>query len=428
MRRRLILAAAAVAVAIVAALWLFWPQPTQTQPEVASAQTQMAWPLRGLLFGPSLDDPSPNPPADSSSSIVIDVCGAGKTKVTSLHDLPAPLIDPLRDARALKRAVSELAASSAPGDRAIAFHYEATMASRAAAGDDGGRASACFTDDNCRASAFQSIDQAAAPYYQQLAELAGQTGDPLAMSLAFRACRSPEVARTGACTGITAARWAELEPDNGVAWILAANEAASRGDEAARNDAMARAATAQRMDHHAEDLLRPIATASLRDANRLDQMAAFMATMGVYSGAPLLDYAEIGRYCLGKEAMDPSRKAQCAQIAEQLVGKDTTPSGTSYGMRIGARAGWTVERLAALRDEIDAMNFMSIDERFRPETVYSCESLDAITQRASDMLHFGEAGALRRKIARSGRSVAELAREYHEYQRRQAQAETTARQ
>src|SRR5262249_32831194 len=182
-------------------------------------------------------------------------------------------------------------------------------------------------------------------------------------------CHQVEVATTGACAGITAARWAEVEPDNAVPWTLVASEAAGRGDEEARGVAMAHAAAAQRFDHHAEELLRPVATASVQGANRLDQLEVSGAAMGVYAAVPLLDYQEIARYC-GKGAIDANRRGSCGQLANQMVDKDRSVLGLRYAISIGERVGWSAERIAALKDERDAMHWMSLDERFMPESRY----------------------------------------------------------
>jgi len=428
MRRHLILAAAAVAVAIVATLWLFPPQPTRTQPEVAATQTQTAWPLRGLLFGPSLDDEAHAP--GTEQPLTIDVCGVGPVAVKSLDDPPPSLMPTAANGAAasqvLRRAVAELEASTSPSDQAIALHYQASLAGEAAGGVST-NIDACFNNDNCRNSTLQVVQEAAAPYEQLLVQLAKRSADPLAFSFAYKACEQTEVARTGVCDDITAQRWTELEPDNGLPWVLAASQAAKRGDTKAAAEAMTRAAAAPRFDNHSGALLRPIETQSLATSTSIEQLPGLVDLMGASIGtSSIAAYRQISTFC-ERGALDANRARICGQLASLLIDRDTSMLGAGIGIAIGERVGWSSERLAAVHEERDAMRWLSIDPQFMPPRVYACASIQALKARERDTLRFGETGALRRGIAASGRSVAELAQEYRDYERRLAQGEATAR-
>lgn len=264
----------------------------------------------------------------------------------------------------------------------------------------------------------QMAMQAALPYYQALVQLAEQTTDPIAYSLAHDACHRIRGAdRPTACAAISTARWAELEPDNGVPWLQIAAEARQRGDESATRDALARAAGAQRFDNHATDLMRPLVTPAARGAALLERSNLQAQVMGPVGGLIVPGgYHDGMLFCRAGE--EPARKALCDQLATQLVEKDTTLLGRAIGRAIGARAGWPAERVAALKDEHDAMMWMQMRDSPDPRAMLSCDGLAAAERRLLDVMRRGEVGSLRQEMIRTGHTPAALAREYREHQAR----------
>jgi hypothetical protein len=90
------------------------------------------------------------------------------------------------------------------------------------------------------------------------------------------------------------------------------------------------------------------------------------------------------------------------------------------GTRIGERLGWPAERVAAMRDERTALSWLSMQWATNPLKIFSCAGLAFLEQLNSDTLRFGEMGALRLQLERSGKTVAELVGESNAYSQRLA--------
>ncbi|HEX7442055.1 MAG TPA: hypothetical protein VF319_18395, partial [Caldimonas sp.] len=84
------------------------------------------------------------------------------------------------------------------------------------------------------------------------------------------------------------------------------------------------------------------------------------------------------------------------------------------GIRIGERVGWSGEKLAAVKMQRDAA--MAIVSRRSPpdDEMFSCRSIDALRTHVGRLAQAGgELGAVRLAIQESGKTIAELAQEYH---------------
>jgi len=426
-RQRWIVLVLVAAVIAGLALWLPWQPP---RPAAAVSAHQIPWPLRGLLFAPALDGNVVDAAGaiGATGSTAIEVCGIGLVQVNSMQELLPELLATATRSPTLRRSIAELGATSEPSNRAIALHYDAVLAAQGAidAALAGNRD--CANNEHCRSAADEMGTQAAAPYRQALVQLADQNNDPIAFALAYKACRRPSAPRIDACSGVTASRWAESDPDNGTPWLLVAAEAARVGDQTTRGEAMRHAAAAKRFDHYNEALLRPLATASVQDAARIDRFVVQTTTVGVFAAAPVTGYAEIATLCDSNALAEPQRRTQCDRLATVLVEADSTMLGLLMGARLGERVGWPAQRVAALKEQLDAINGLSLDPRVQPGRWLGCEAFDLLQQRSSDMLRLGETGALRRAIAESGRPVAELAREWRDYVRREQERAQAAQQ
>ncbi len=348
----------------------------------------------------------------------IEVCGYGNVAVSDPADLPQDLEAALSYASpGLKRRIAALGASSEPSDRAVALRHEAvaiqwtTMEAALHGSRD------CQENEACWVTAAQLGAQAAAPYVVSLAQMARQSTDPVAYALAYGACQSPLAQGAADCAAITAQRWAELEPDNGFAWLEVAAAAAQRRDESARAAAIERAADARRFDSHAGALLRPAAAATTATETPLDRLAVNSAALGAYTSAPIGSYHQAVMFC--RESETAERRALCDRLATRLVDSDSTLLGRAMGRSIGARVGWSADRIAALDAEHQAM--MWVEQRRAPErdSLVSCGGLAQLERRNRDLLQTGEVGAMRREMARTGHTTAELVAEYEAFQRQE---------
>jgi hypothetical protein len=95
----------------------------------------------------------------------------------------------------------------------------------------------------------------------------------------------------------SAARWAQLAPDNGAAWIAAAAEAQAANDTAAAQEALRRAAASSTHISTYTGTLRmgEAALSSMQDP--LQQGLATRALWGIVATTPLPGYSVVGQYC-----------------------------------------------------------------------------------------------------------------------------------
>ena len=82
---------------------------------------------------------------------------------------------------------------------------------------------------------------------EAVAQQALQSTDPRVYGLAFGLCALDWDAAPS-CMKISPERWAELEPDNGIAWLHVLDFAHVQGDDAATREALARMAAARHFD------------------------------------------------------------------------------------------------------------------------------------------------------------------------------------
>ncbi len=350
----------------------------------------------------------------------IEVCGYGKTLDPEAADFWKQVRSISERTAAIDAAVVELGASGEPGNRAVALYFQAVLSFVRA--EDAAIASSrgCERNETCRRAAGEAAGQASAPYQQQLIDLATQTTDPMVYSLAYTTCMRKWGARPAGCASLTARRWAEIDPHNGAAWLFVAGEAAARNDDAARVEAMTRAAAAERFDQYGSALLRPTATRAVHDAQPLEKIGAFTQTLGVYAAWPESSYSEAAAYCeAGTPQMLDARRPLCDALATRLVERDATTMGLTFGRRIGERLGWSPGRLAAIRDERDALAWAEARDAPAFHEIYSCGALEKLISRSARTLKYGERGALQREVVNSGRTPADLAHMLREDRARQ---------
>src|SRR5262249_3287708 len=109
----------------------------------------------------------------------------------------------------------------------------------------------CRETAACDERASAAYAKAVAPALETLARLGSTTRDPVAFVAAFRACQSllPD-APPGSCGSLTVDRWAQLEPDNALPWLLAARNARRMKDTSGFDNALRRASQARYFNRH----------------------------------------------------------------------------------------------------------------------------------------------------------------------------------
>lgn len=175
-----------------------------------------------------------------------------------------------------------------------------------------------------------------------LAQLAAASHDPVIAHWAVSACWAADARRRPPCAAL-ARRWAQLEPDNAVAWLAVLD-----GEPAAEAEVMQQVALASRFDEHVGEVTRQAAQAVRPEwvpYLRLQVLShAFEEdTRGLSSYAPLF------QHCAPGQLADPDRRQRCEAITELLVGQGRTVIAQKFGLRLAERLAWPERRLAPLR-------------------------------------------------------------------------------
>jgi hypothetical protein len=355
-------------------------EPAPSAPASTSAAAATAFPPA------SIDGRSEVPVGD-----LVEVCGLGRIPRPPGGEVYPPAVTAAANA-AFEKAAAELAASSDPRQRAVGLYVRGATEDRRVA-----------------QSATARADTA------ELARVAVSSRDPAVYALAFYRCNKAGATTPAdaSCSLISAANWAQLEPDNAIAWLYVAS--AARGDERARDEAIFRASRAQasRLHWNAIGALnesrvmkqQPMETRGLLQSNAI----------GIYSAFAVPDFRPMLSYCSPARAGDATRRQVCGDLAAVLADHGTTLLELSIGTRLGVRMGWPADRVAALRNRTDAIQAQLSSEVLRNDPA-SCRSLAALERRSADLFAYGEVGGAERRIRASGRNVEQLAQQWREEQ------------
>jgi hypothetical protein len=106
-------------------------------------------------------------------------------------------------------------------------------------------------------------------------------------------------------------------------------------------------------------------------------------------------------------------RRQCSALAELMVSKGTSLLDVSLGLSIGARAGWSRPRVAALKQEHNAL-LQAITQATpsREDELWTCSGVQRINTYFADKARLGEVGAAREALERSGETAQDMAEKY----------------
>ena len=325
---------------------------------------------------PTPPTPKPAPPAAE----VVEICGAGKVPVAA--DDPDGL--------------QYVAARAAPdGDRWI-------MA--LSAGSD--------LRAHAVALLLTNTDQSEA-----LAGLASQNADPALYAIALNACDRSNAAPSAACAQISPQAWTQLDPDNAAAWLRAARGFKVAGDAAGERAALARAASAHRFEDYNLSLLAYSQASIPKDVGAAEWNYLAGTVVGIEAATGIPSHLEASKYCSRDAVADASVAGQCRAIADLLDARGSSLIDLVFAKSIGARAGWSKERVDRAANYLDALE--AAEELAEPgigASRWSCGGVLASNAYLRDMSNRGgEVPALRERLEQSGESVRELAQQHRQY-------------
>lgn len=264
-----------------------------------------------------------------------------------------------------------------------------------------------------------------------LVQLAIGANDPAVYAMAFYACNADtQPVPSGSCQQISLDRWAALDADNAVPWLLAARQARARNDATTEAAAFSRAANAHKTDGYNFSLYAFAEPELPSDATPLDRAYLAVELIGIESAVGSLQYHSASLHCSDAAMQDDGVRQQCAAVAELFVSKGTNLLDLGFGARLGARAGWPKARVASLMDERDAL--MQVIEQVGPgnsDDQWTCDDVSRGNAYMNQWARWGELGAARDALEWSGETVADLAqkqRDFIDKMRRDAQREQEA--
>lgn len=243
---------------------------------------------------------------------------------------------------------------------------------------------------------------------EPLVKLALAGNDPGIYALATYACTG---LRTGVCASVNFGNWARMEPDNAAVWLMVASDALMRKDNAARDDALRRAAAARGYDAHTPQLAPLLNDGAVKALPpmvraRLDSVILSMQNRDLTS-----PYMGLISYCMRGETTDPARNAVCTALADKLLEKDSSIIGSRMATKIATKMGWDASRLKALRDET-VVEYATLFDVAQSAYDYSCENLAKTNLYAQQVLSKGDRAALREHATKSGKTMIELVEGY----------------
>jgi len=175
--------------------------------------------------------------------------------------------------------------------------------------------------------------------------------------------------------------------------------------------ALYQASKARYSDQHLDQisgLVASDATARLSPTVQIDLAGSLLSIQG---GLPHVSLSVVVHHCGIAAQSDPNRLQTCSDLATTLIEHSRTAVEVLIGGRVADRLGWTDPRLAALRDEADAMRWqLSPMHKSQQELrLPSCESLQRLRPNMVAEMQFGESGRLRQELAASGVTTAQAA-------------------
>jgi hypothetical protein len=91
------------------------------------------------------------------------------------------------------------------------------------------------------------------------------------------------------------------------------------------------------------------------DTTPLERWWLAVESIGIEAAFGMHQYGIAARHCSSVAVQDSDVQQQCSDLAEIFVDKGTNLLDFTVGTNMGARAGWTKERVAALKQKADAL-------------------------------------------------------------------------
>jgi hypothetical protein len=314
--------------------------------------------------------------ADLQSQVEVEVCGHGMIK---LVDVDRIFSGDKSSEIALQDAASRLSASNGEVDRALGLSIKVQDSLWGK----------CTNSETC--PDIKGLDQKSAA---TLISMAANTTQPAVYASALRFCRSNPVP---GCEIISAVRWTQLQPDNGVAWIMLAGEAEQANDQLRRDAAMQRAAQATQYDDAILPFARVLQVQPVSELSLIDQMAASAYLFGQYTATRMGNsVSTAATYCKTDQIQYVGRANECMNLSKLIEKNDQSLLGQAFAQTVAKNTGLEIDRVAALEKEYRRLS-ESVGQSANAHNIYSCESAVNLIQYSVDAMNGRELRNLRQR-------------------------------
>jgi len=251
----------------------------------------------------------------------------------------------------------------------------------------------------------------------EVVQLAAGAGDPAVYAMALSMCdTSATTDADSACRQLSLQRWARMDPDNAVPWLLLAGKARARHDSAAEADAFSNAATAHKIDSYSDSVFAFAEPELPQDVTPLERSYLATEVIGVEAAIRSPQYSVASQHCSSDAMQDSNVRQQCNSLAELLVTKGTNLLDLGLGKTIGARAGWPTKRVNELVQEQHALMQAIVQQTPSDnDKLWTCDAVSRVNAYVVQRVQQGELGAARDVLERSGETVDVMARKYTQY-------------
>jgi hypothetical protein len=247
-------------------------------------------------------------------------------------------------------------------------------------------------------------------------QLAAGGEDPAVYALALNMCNTTVATEAAACRSLSPQRWAELDPDNAVPWLLIALKAQFSHDRAAEADAFSHAAKTHKIDSYSDSVLAFAEQELPRDVTPLERTYLDEQVIGVQAATWSPQYAVTLQHCSSDAMHDSTIRSQCDSMAERMVTNGTNIRDLDIATTIGARAGWSKERVDEVVQKAHALMWAVMAREPQDASKrWSCDNVNSMNAYFAKVVQLGEVGAAQDALDQSGESVESMAQKYDRY-------------
>ncbi len=230
-----------------------------------------------------------------------------------------------------------------------------------------------------------------------LVEQADTANDARVYGLAYGLCHAGSEAPAISCARLSARKWAELDPSNGVPWLDVLSDGRTSHDAAVQQEALAHLAAAKRFDIRLHGAAGAVANRLPDDAPELGPGADLVAQAATQSIGQIPSFSGLTSTCGRKNGGDEALMRQCVAISDVMSEHADSIVARAMGGVVLMRATGDTRRRDAYKAEYAALTQRAPGADARSE----CAILRDETTLLRRSAQIGETEAFRERAQRA---------------------------